>query len=357
MELGQTIARRPPGTRFVAAAKPRPTSAAGGQCIVTLVALLGRAVLKSSVRREPTRESNRAFHRPRRQCHANDKPTGHRGDLALREEPPRYYGFPTYGPPTGSEDSSARRRMRLRVAFLERCGRRPGPGRPSPTATPAAMIAEEGGNFTSPHDWRCLAAKPCARILANFYDPTTAVPRLDHMTRGAAFDLRDPTRRRHLRQAQGCPRSWHPDSGSGGPGSHGRQALFYGDYFASPSKTVRRRMTLAAANQQKLDGTSRRESAMSAFLQGWCRRRTVAAVSPTNRPHLFPTQTPTNSGHGRHAGHLVDVTYRAVGHLGCSPNFRRAAVAALRARAGTAAGAGGSCAKHANGASRCLTNL
>ena len=126
---------------------------------------------------------------------------------------------------------------------------------------------------------------------------------------------------------------WHPDvrvwEVRDSAGRH--KALFYGDYFARPSKRSGAWMT-SLRDQQKLDGDDRAAGHQCLqFLQGR-RRRAVAAVAG-RRADAVPRIRP------RPARHAVgrDLSL-AVGHQRVH-RFRRAALAALRALAGAAAGA------------------
>ncbi len=146
------------------------------------------------------------------------------------------------------------RRPRQCAACWSGSGSRRGPA-PWPTATPCRHWSRrEGGNFAlAPWDWRYYAEK-LRQVRANFDDaaikPYLA---LDHMIE-AAFDCATRLFGVTFSERKDIP-VWHPDvrvwEVKDSAGRH--QALFYGDYFARPSKRSGAWMT-SLRDQQKLDG-------------------------------------------------------------------------------------------------------
>ena len=165
-----------------------------------------------------------------------------------------------------------------------------------------AMIAEEGGNFTlAPWDWRYYAEK-LRQVRANF-DDAAIKPYLvlDHMIE-AAFDCATRLFGITFAERKDIP-VWHPDvrvwEVKDASGQH--KALFYGDYFARPSKRSGAWMT-SLRDQQKLDG------AIAPLIINVCN----FAKGADGAPSLFsPDDARTlfhEFGHGLH-GMLSDVTY------------------------------------------------
>ena len=165
-----------------------------------------------------------------------------------------------------------------------------------------ALVAEEGGNFAlAPWDWRYYAEK-LRQISANFDDaaikPYLA---LDHMIE-AAFDCATRLFGLSFTERRDIP-VWHPDvrvwEVKDAAGKH--QALFYGDYFARPSKRSGAWMT-SLRDQQKLDGE------VAPLIINVCNFSKGAdgqpsLLSPDDARTLFH-----EFGHGLH-GMLSDVTY------------------------------------------------
>ena len=195
-----------------------------------------------------------------------------------------------------------------------------------------ALITEEGGNFAlAPWDWRYYAEK-LRQVRANF-DDAAIKPYLvlDHMIE-AAFDCATRLFGVTFAERKDVP-VWHPDvrvwEVKGPDGKH--KALFYGDYFARPSKRSGAWMT-SLRDQQKLDGE------IAPLVINVCNFAKGAdgepsLLSPDDARTLFH-----EFGHGLH-GMLSNVTYPSLsGTIGVH-RLRRAALAALRALAGAAAGA------------------
>jgi peptidyl-dipeptidase Dcp len=168
-----------------------------------------------------------------------------------------------------------------------------------------ALIAEEGGNFAlAPWDWRFYAEK-LRQIRANF-DDAAIKPYLvlDHMI-DAAFDCAHRLFGLSFAERKDIP-VWHPDvrvwEVKDAAGNH--KALFYGDYFARPSKRSGAWMT-SLRDQQKLDG------AVAPLIINVCNFSKGAEGEPSL---LSPGDTRTlfhEFGHGLH-GMLSDVTYPSV---------------------------------------------
>jgi len=165
-----------------------------------------------------------------------------------------------------------------------------------------ALIAEEGGNFTlAPWDWRYYA-EILRQRRANF-DDAAIKPYLvlDHMIE-AAFDCATRLFGITFSERKGIP-VWHPDvrvwEVKGPDGKH--KALFYGDYFARPSKRSGAWMT-SLRDQQKLDGE------IAPLIINVCNFAKGAGGEPSL---LSPDDARTlfhEFGHGLH-GMLSNVTY------------------------------------------------
>ncbi len=165
-----------------------------------------------------------------------------------------------------------------------------------------ALIAVEGGNFSlAPWDWRYYAEK-LRQAKANF-DDAAIKPYLvlDHMIE-AAFDCATRLFGITFEERRDIP-VWHPDvrvwEVSDRNGQH--KALFYGDYYARPSKRSGAWMT-SLREQQKLDG------AIAPLIINVCNFAKGAdgepsLLSPDDARTLFH-----EFGHGLH-GMLSDVTY------------------------------------------------
>src|SRR6201985_876996 len=220
--------------------------------------------------------------------------------LSLREESAKLLGFPTFAA-YRLEDSMARTPAAVR-GLLERVWK---PARARALADRdelQALIAEEGGNFAlAPWDWRYYAEKLRKRK-ANFDDgaikPYLA---LDHMIE-AAFDCAPRLFGITFAERKDIP-VWHPDvrvwEVRDSTGKH--QALFYGDYFARPSKRSGAWMA-SLRDQQKRDGE------VAAVLLNVC----IFSKGADGEPSLLsPPDARTlfhEFGHGLH-GMLSDVVY------------------------------------------------
>ncbi|WP_213773112.1 M3 family metallopeptidase [Bradyrhizobium sp. dw_78] len=286
---------------FVAAA----SAAAGergmaGKAIVTLSRSSVEPFLKSAARRDLREKAYKAFIARGDNGNANDNNETIVEILALREESARLLGYPTFAA-YRLEDSMAKTPEAVR-GLLERVWK---PARARALADREelqALVAEEGGNFAlAPWDWRYYAEK-LRQAKANF-DDAAIKPylSLDHMVQ-AAFDCATRLFGVTFAERKDVP-VWHPDvrvwEVKDRAGKH--KALFYGDYFARPSKRSGAWMT-SLRDQQKLDGE------VSPFIINVCNFAKGAGGEPSL---LSPDDARTlfhEFGHGLH-GMLSDVTY------------------------------------------------
>jgi peptidyl-dipeptidase Dcp len=223
-----------------------------GKAILTLSRSFVEPFLKTSERRDLREKVFKAFTARGDNGNANDNNAAIVEILALREEAGKLLGFPTYAA-YRLEDSMAKTPEAVR-GLLERVWK---PARARALADRdqlQAMIAAEGGNFAlAPWDWRYYAEK-LRQAKANF-DDSAIKPYLvlDHMIE-AAFDCATRLFGITFSERKDIP-VWHPDvrvwEVRDRDGRH--QALFYGDYFARPSKRSGAWMS-TLRDQQKLDG-------------------------------------------------------------------------------------------------------
>src|SRR6478735_9298718 len=252
MELGEAD-RDGLSESFIAAAK----AAAGergmaGKAIVTLSRSSVEPFLKSSTRRDLREKAFKAFTARGDNANANDNNEVIVEILRLREESAKLLGFPTFAA-YRLEDSMAKTPQAVR-GLLERVWK---PARARALRDRddlQGLVAEEGGNFAlAPWDWRYYAEKLRQRR-ANF-DDSAIKPYLvlDHMIE-AAFDTAHRLFGVSFSERKDIP-VWHPDvrvwEVKDAAGQH--KALFYGDYFARPSKRSGAWMN-SLRDQQKLDG-------------------------------------------------------------------------------------------------------
>jgi len=286
---------------FIASAKAAAEERGmAGKAIVTLSRSSVEPFLKSSARRDLREKVFKAFTARGDNGNANDNNAVIVEILALREESARLLGFPTFAA-YRLEDSMAKTPEAVR-SLLERVWK---PARARALADRDALqglIAEEGGNFAlAPWDWRYYAEK-LRQAKANFDDaaikPYLA---LDHMIE-AAFDCAGRLFGVTFTERKDIP-VWHPDvrvwEVKDAEGHH--KALFYGDYFARPSKRSGAWMT-SLRDQQKLDG------AIAPLIINVCNFARGAdgepsLLSPDDARTLFH-----EFGHGLH-GMLSNVTY------------------------------------------------
>jgi peptidyl-dipeptidase Dcp len=271
-----------------------------GKAILTLSRSSVEPFLQSSSRRDLREKVFRAFTARGDNGNANDNNEIIGEILSLREEAAGIMGFPTYAA-YRLEDSMAKTPEAVR-GLLERVWK---PARAKALADRdelQQLIAEEGGNFQlAPWDWRYYAEKLRQRR-ANFDDaaikPYLA---LDNMI-AAAFDCATRLFGITFAERHDIP-VWHPDvrvfEVRDAKGEH--KALFYGDYFARPSKRSGAWMT-SLRDQQSLDG------AVAPLIINVCNFAKGAdgqpsLLSPDDARTLFH-----EFGHGLH-GMLSDVTY------------------------------------------------
>jgi peptidyl-dipeptidase Dcp len=286
---------------FVAAAKAAAEERGmTGKAIVTLSRSSVEPFLKSSTRRDLRERAYKAFIARGDNRNANDNNAIIAEILSLREECARLLGFPTFAA-YRLEDSMAKTPQAVR-GLLERVWR---PARARALADRdalQALVAEEGGNFAlAPWDWRYYAEKLRQRR-ANF-DDAAIKPylSLDHMIE-AAFDCAHRLFGLSFSERRDIA-VWHPDvrvwEVRDREGRH--KALFYGDYFARPSKRSGAWMT-SLRDQQKLDGE------VAPLIVNVCNFAKRAGGEPSL---LSPDDARTlfhEFGHGLH-GMLSDVTY------------------------------------------------
>jgi len=252
MELGEAD-REGLSDSFVAAARAAAEERGmAGKAVMTLSRSFVEPFLKSSTRRDLREKVYKAFVARGDNGNDNDNNETIVEVLSLREESARLLGFSNFAA-YRLEDSMAKTPEAVR-GLLERVWK---PARARALADRddlQALAAEEGGNFAlAPWDWRYYAEKLRQRR-ANFDDaaikPYLA---LDHMIE-AAFDCATRLFGITFRERRDIP-VWHPDvrvwEVGDSTGKH--QALFYGDYFARPSKRSGAWMT-SLRDQQKLDG-------------------------------------------------------------------------------------------------------
>ncbi|MGJ4998114.1 M3 family metallopeptidase [Bradyrhizobium sp. HKCCYLS3077] len=286
---------------FVAAAKAAAEQRGmPGKAIVTLSRSSVEPFLQSSARRDLREKVFKAFTARGDNGNANDNNAVIGQILALREESAKIMGFPNFAA-YRLEDSMAKTPEAVR-GLLERVWK---PARAKALADRdqlQALIAEEGGNFKlEAWDWRYYAEK-LRQAKANFDDaaikPYLA---LDNMV-AAAFDCATRLFGITFAERKDIP-VWHPDVRvweiKAADGSH--KALFYGDYFARPSKRSGAWMT-SLRDQQKLDGdTAPLIINVCNFAKGADGQPSL--LSPDDARTLFH-----EFGHGLH-GILSNVTY------------------------------------------------
>ncbi|WP_291852579.1 M3 family metallopeptidase [Bradyrhizobium sp.] len=300
MELGEDDRAGLPEA-FVAAAKAAADERGmAGKAIVTLSRSSVEPFLKSSSRRDLREKVFKAFTARGDNGNANDNNATIAEIVALREEAAGIMGFPTYAA-YRLEDSMAKTPEAVR-GLLERVWK---PARARALADRdalQALIAEEGGNFMlAPWDWRYYA-EILRQRRANF-DDAAIKPYLvlDHMIK-AAFDCATRLFGITFSERRDIP-VWHPDvrvwEVKDAAGRH--KALFYGDYFARPSKRSGAWMT-SLRDQQTLDGE------IAPLVINVCNFARGAGGEPSL---LSPDDARTlfhEFGHGLH-GMLSSVTY------------------------------------------------
>jgi peptidyl-dipeptidase Dcp len=238
---------------FVASAKAAADERGmPGKRVVTLSRSFVEPFLKDSSRRDLREKLFKAFTARGDNQNDNDNSAIILDVLKLREERAKLLGYASFAA-YRLEDSMAKTPEAVR-GLLERVWK---PARARAMADRdalQALIAEEGGNFKlAAWDWRYYAEKLRQRR-ANF-DDAAIKPYLglDHMI-DAAFDVATRLFGVTFSERKDVP-VWHPDvrvwEVKDANGNH--KALFYGDYFARPSKRSGAWMT-SLRDQQKLDG-------------------------------------------------------------------------------------------------------
>ncbi|WP_213740758.1 M3 family metallopeptidase [Bradyrhizobium sp. dw_411] len=286
---------------FIAAAKAAAEERGmPGKTVMTLSRSFVDPFLRTAGRRDLREKVFKAFVARGDNGNANDNNEIIVEILSLREESAKLLGFPTFAA-YRLEDSMAKTPEAVR-GLLERVWK---PARARALADRddlQALVAEEGGNFAlAPWDWRYYAEK-LRQVRANF-DDAAIKPylSLDHMIE-AAFDCATRLFGVTFSERKDIP-VWHPDvrvwEVKDSAGKH--QALFYGDYFARPSKRSGAWMT-SLRDQQKLDGD------IAPLVLNICNFTKGAdgqpsLLSPDDARTLFH-----EFGHGLH-GMLSNVTY------------------------------------------------
>jgi len=286
---------------FIAAAKAAAEERGmPGKAIVTLSRSSVEPFLQSSARRDLREKVFKAFTARGDNGNSNDNNAVIGEILALREEAAKIMGFPNFAA-YRLEDSMAKTPEAVR-GLLERVWK---PARAKALADRdqlQEMITAEGGNFKlEAWDWRYYAEK-LRQAKANF-DDAAIKPylSLDNMI-AAAFDCATRLFGITFAERSDVP-VWHPDVRvweiKAADGSH--KALFYGDYFARPSKRSGAWMT-SLRDQQKLDGD------IAPLIINVCNFAKGADGQPSL---LSPDEARTlfhEFGHGLH-GILSNVTY------------------------------------------------
>lgn len=286
---------------FVASAKASADERGmTGKAIITTSRSSMEPFLKSSARRDLREKAYKAFIQRGNNGNANDNNETIVEILKLREETAKILGFPTFAA-YRLEDSMAKTPEAVR-GLLERVWK---PARARALADRDALqelIAEEGGNFKlAAWDWRYYAENLRQRR-ANF-DDAAIKPylTLDNMI-AAQFDTATRLFGITFAERKDVP-VWHPDVRvwEVKDASGALKAIFYGDYFARPSKRSGAWMT-SLRDQQKLDGdVAPLVLNICNFAKGTDGQPSL--LSPDDARTLFH-----EFGHGLH-GMLSNVTY------------------------------------------------
>ena len=252
LELGEADRDGLPESFIAAAEAAAAERGQPGKAIVTLSRSSVEPFLKESRRRDLREKVFKAFIARGDNDDANDNNATIVDILALREESARLLGYPTYAA-YRLEDSMARTPQAVRD-LLERVWH---PALKHTLADRDALqdlVTEEGGNFAlAPWDWRYYAEK--LRQRRADFDDAAIKPylALDSMI-DAAFDCATRLFGITFSERKDIP-VWHPNvrvwEVTDANGKH--KALFYGDYFARPSKRSGAWMT-SLRDQQTLDG-------------------------------------------------------------------------------------------------------
>ena len=223
-----------------------------GKAVVTLSRSSVEPFLQSSTRRDLREKVYKAFTARGDNGNSHDNNAAILEILKLREEAAKLLGYDSFAT-YSLEDSMAKTPQNVRD-LLERVWK---PARAQALRDRDALqdlITEEGGNFKlAAWDWRYYAEKLRQRR-ANF-DDAAIKPylTLDNMI-DAAFDVAHRLFGLTFNECEDVP-LWHPDvrvwEVKDANGHH--KALFYGDYFARPSKRSGAWMT-SLRDQERLDG-------------------------------------------------------------------------------------------------------
>jgi peptidyl-dipeptidase Dcp len=300
MELGEGDTEGLPASFVTAAKAAADERGLPGKAVITLSRSSVEPFLKMSSRRDLREKVYRAFIARGDNGNANDNNALIGDILRLREESAKLLGYPTFAA-YRLADSMAKTPEAVR-GLLERVWK---PARARALADRDALqelVAEEGGNFKlAPWDWRYYAEKLRQRR-ANF-DDAAIKPylSLDNMI-AASFDTASRLFGVTFEERKDVP-VWHPDvrvwEVKDADGGH--RGLFYGDYYARPSKRSGAWMT-SLRDQQKLDGD------VSPLIINVCNFAKGAEGEPSL---LSPDDARTlfhEFGHGLH-GMLSNVTY------------------------------------------------
>ncbi len=252
LELGEADRDGLPESFIAAAEAAAAERGLPGKAVVTLSRSSVEPFLKEAGRRDLREKVFKAFIARGDNGNDNDNNATIVEILALREESAKLLGYPTYAA-YRLEDSMARTPQAVRD-LLERVWR---PALAHTLADRDALqelVSEEGGNFAlAPWDWRYYAEK--LRQRRADFDDAAIKPylSLDSMI-AAAFDCATRLFGITFSERKDIP-VWHPDvrvwEVKDAEGKH--KALFYGDYFARPSKRSGAWMT-SLRDQQTLDG-------------------------------------------------------------------------------------------------------
>lgn len=233
-----------------AAAAEQPDSGKGG-LEMPLARSYVEPFLQRSDRRDLREKVWRAFVARGDNANANDNNAVIAETVRLRDEYAHLLGYPTYAA-FKLEDSMAKTPEAVR-GLLERVWFKARDRATADRDALQALIAEEGGNFKlAAWDWRYYAEK--LRQRRADFDDGVIKPylTLDNML-SAAFDTAERLFGIAFTERKDVP-VWHPDVRVWEVTRGGRHVgLFYGDYFARPSKRSGAWMT-GFRDQQKLDG-------------------------------------------------------------------------------------------------------
>ncbi len=283
------------GLRAVAA-----ENGAGGKAAISLSRSYVEPFLQRSSRRDLREKVWRAFVARGDNGNDNDNNAVIAETVRLRDEYARLLGYDTFAD-YKLEDSMAKTPAAVR-SLLKRVWTKARERALVDRAALQGLIQEEGGNFElAPWDWRYYAEK--LRQRRADFDDGAIKPylSLDNMI-AAAFDTAGRLFGLSFTERKDVP-VWHRDvrvwEVQGADGRH--VGLFYGDYFARPSKRSGAWMT-SFRDQERLDGevTPLIINVMN-FTKG--AEGEPALLSPDDARTLFHEM-----GHGLH-GLLSQVTY------------------------------------------------